>query len=79
MQARRGQRPRMSGGFPRLATDGEDDMLKDELKQRVYPAIEQRGDEIIGLGEQIRYHPELEGRRPSDGTGGGGRVFLSPR
>src|SRR6266436_4320345 len=34
-------------------------MTKDELKQRVYQAIEQRGDEIIGLGEEIRRHPEL--------------------
>jgi amidohydrolase len=34
-------------------------MTKDELKQRVYQAIEQRGDEIIGLGEQIRRQPEL--------------------
>jgi hypothetical protein len=49
----------MSGGFPRLATDEEDDRTKDELKQRVYQAIEQRGDEIIGLGEPVRHHPEL--------------------
>ena len=34
-------------------------MTKDELKQRVYQAIEQRGEEIIGLGEEIRRHPEL--------------------
>ena len=34
-------------------------MTKDELKQQVYQAIEQRGDEIIGLGEEIRRHPEL--------------------
>src|SRR5215813_3048153 len=34
-------------------------MTKDELKQRVYQAIDQRGDEIIGLGEQIRRQPEL--------------------
>src|SRR2546426_4069617 len=34
-------------------------MTKDELKQRVYQAIDQRGEEIIGLGEQIRRHPEL--------------------
>jgi len=34
-------------------------MTRDELKQRVYQAIDQRADEIIGLGEQIRRHPEL--------------------
>src|ERR1700754_3169013 len=34
-------------------------MTKDELKQRVYQAIDQRGEEIIRLGEQIRLHPEL--------------------
>ncbi len=34
-------------------------MTKDELKHRVYQAIDQRGEEIIGLGEQIRRHPEL--------------------
>ena len=34
-------------------------MTKDELKQRVFQAIDQRGDEIIGLGEQIRRQPEL--------------------
>jgi len=34
-------------------------MTKDELKQQVYQAIDQRGEEIIGLGEQIRRHPEL--------------------
>src|SRR3989475_9257877 len=34
-------------------------MTKDELKQRVYQAIDQRGEEILGLGDQIRGHPEL--------------------
>src|SRR5882762_7160071 len=34
-------------------------MTRDELKQRVYQAIDQRGEEIIGLGEEIRRHPEL--------------------
>src|SRR5437867_762420 len=34
-------------------------MTRDELKQRVLAAIDRRGDEIIGLGEQIRRHPEL--------------------
>jgi amidohydrolase len=34
-------------------------MTRDELKQRVYQAIDQRADEIIGLGEQIRRNPEL--------------------
>src|SRR5262244_3364055 len=48
---------RMSSLNPRHARRGE--MTKDELKQRVYQAIDQRGDEIIGLGEQIRRQPEL--------------------
>src|SRR5256885_9522866 len=34
-------------------------MTKSELKQRVYEAIDRRGEEIIWLGEQIRRHPEL--------------------
>jgi amidohydrolase len=34
-------------------------MTKAELKQRVYAAIDRRGEEIIGLGEQIRRTPEL--------------------
>jgi amidohydrolase len=34
-------------------------MTKDELKQRVDEAIDRRADEIIGVGEQIRRHPEL--------------------
>jgi amidohydrolase len=34
-------------------------MTKNELKQRVYAAIDRRREEIIQLGEQIRCHPEL--------------------
>ena len=34
-------------------------MTRDELKRRVWEAIDRRGEEIIGLGEQIRRHPEL--------------------
>ncbi|HKB26978.1 MAG TPA: amidohydrolase [Methylomirabilota bacterium] len=34
-------------------------MTRDELKKRVWAAIDRRGEEIIGLGEQIRRHPEL--------------------
>jgi amidohydrolase len=34
-------------------------MTGDELKQRVWEAIDRRGDDIIGLGERIRRHPEL--------------------
>src|SRR5712692_6772493 len=34
-------------------------MDKNELKQRIFAAIDRRTDEIIGLGEQIRRHPEL--------------------
>src|SRR5207247_9999907 len=49
---------RMSDGF-RRREDERTPMTRDELKQRVYQAIDQRADEIIGLGEQIRRHPEL--------------------
>src|SRR5437660_2886534 len=34
-------------------------MTRNELKQRVYRAIDQRGEDIVGLGEQIRKNPEL--------------------
>ncbi|MEX2147835.1 MAG: amidohydrolase [Candidatus Rokuibacteriota bacterium] len=34
-------------------------MTPTELKQRVFAAIDRRGDEIVGLGERIRKHPEL--------------------
>ncbi|MGH7277788.1 MAG: amidohydrolase [Candidatus Rokuibacteriota bacterium] len=34
-------------------------MTRNELKQRVHEAIDRRGEEIIGLGERIRQHPEL--------------------
>jgi amidohydrolase len=34
-------------------------MTKDELKQRVLDAIDRRSEEIVGLGEKIRTHPEL--------------------
>jgi amidohydrolase len=34
-------------------------MDKNELKQKIFAAIDRRADEIIGLGERIRSHPEL--------------------
>jgi amidohydrolase len=34
-------------------------MTRDELKQQVYRAIDRRSEEIIGLGDRIRNHPEL--------------------
>jgi amidohydrolase len=34
-------------------------MTKNELKQRVYQAIDKRSEEIVTLGEQIRKNPEL--------------------
>jgi amidohydrolase len=34
-------------------------MTREQLKQRVYAAIDRRAEEIIGLGERIRRHPEL--------------------
>src|SRR2546427_12222790 len=44
---------------PTPGDHGENAMTKSGLKQRVYEAIDRRGEEIIGLGEQIRRHPEL--------------------
>src|SRR5947208_1466297 len=34
-------------------------MTTNELKQRVYAAIDRRAEEIVGLGERIRKQPEL--------------------
>jgi amidohydrolase len=34
-------------------------MTCDELKRQVHAAIDRRADEIVGLGERIRRHPEL--------------------
>jgi amidohydrolase len=34
-------------------------MTLTELKQRVFAAIDRRADEIVGLGDRIRKHPEL--------------------
>jgi amidohydrolase len=34
-------------------------MTRDELKRQIFEAIDRRADEIIGLGQQIRRHPEL--------------------
>src|SRR5690242_7413192 len=34
-------------------------MTRNELKQRVYDAIDKRAEEIVGLGEQIGKNPEL--------------------
>src|SRR4030095_4121171 len=34
-------------------------MTKDQLKRDVYAAIDRRREEIVGLGETIRRHPEL--------------------
>src|SRR2546425_10732460 len=48
----------MSDGF-RGREDERMPMTKDELKRRVWEAVDRRREEIIGLGEQIRRHPEL--------------------
>src|SRR5256712_13627515 len=48
----------MSDGF-RGREDERTRMRKDELKRRVWEAVDRRREEIIGLGEQIRRHPEL--------------------
>src|SRR5882672_6494605 len=34
-------------------------MTRNDLKQRIYTAIDKRAEQIIALGEQIRTHPEL--------------------
>jgi amidohydrolase len=34
-------------------------MTRDELKRRVFAAIDRRAEEIIGIGERIRKHPEM--------------------
>jgi hypothetical protein len=34
-------------------------MTRDELKRRVFEAIDRRAEEIIGLGERIRKQPEM--------------------
>jgi metal-dependent amidase/aminoacylase/carboxypeptidase family protein len=34
-------------------------MTKDELKQQVWTAIDQRADAVVGIGKTIRRHPEL--------------------
>src|SRR3989442_1193354 len=34
-------------------------MTEDDLKRRVWQAIDRHGEELIGLGERIRRHPEL--------------------
>src|SRR5215470_9777195 len=52
-------RPAAVECHPRIPGTRRGDMTKDELKQRVFEAIDRRGDEIIGLGEQIRRQPEL--------------------
>src|SRR3989442_8028636 len=48
----------MSDGF-RRREDERTPMTKDELTRRVWEAVDRRREEIIGLGEQIRRHPEL--------------------
>src|SRR5438093_9255084 len=42
-----------------IDSNGEEPMTRDELKRRVDEAIERHADEIVGLGEDIRRHPEL--------------------
>src|SRR3989475_13316341 len=48
----------MSDGF-RRREDERTPMTKDELKRRVWEAVDRRRGEVIGLGEQVRRHPEL--------------------
>src|SRR5919204_1974388 len=43
---------------PRRADEGAS-MTTNELKERVYAAIDRRAEEIVGLGERIRKQPEL--------------------
>src|SRR3989442_12692167 len=39
--------------------DRREPMTREELKHRVDEAIERHADEIVGVGEAIRRHPEL--------------------
>src|SRR3989442_866728 len=48
----------MSDGF-RRREDERTPMTKDELKRRVWEAVDRRREEIIRLGEQIPRHAEL--------------------
>src|SRR5215510_10300192 len=44
----------------RIAPDREGALMtKNELKERVYAAIDRRAEQIVGIGERIRKHPEL--------------------
>src|SRR3989442_4824434 len=53
--------PRRRGGSPWRGEKRRKgaSMTKNELKERVYAAIDRRAEEIVGLGERIRKHPEL--------------------
>src|SRR3989454_4757032 len=48
----------MSDGF-RRREDERTPMTKDELKRRVWEAVDRRREEIIGVGEPTRRHSEL--------------------
>src|SRR2546428_342849 len=48
----------MSDGF-RGREDERTPMTKDELKRRVWEAVDRRREEIIGVGEQMPRHPGL--------------------
>ena len=39
-------------------------MTKDELKRRIFEAIDSRADEIIGIGERILKNPEMGFKGP---------------
>src|SRR2546422_10207166 len=72
---------RMSNGF-RRREDERTPMTKDELKRRVWEAVDRRREEIIGLGEQIRRHPELgfqEGKTARLGGETFKKLGLAPR
>jgi amidohydrolase len=45
--------------FSPIGSQRIENMDRNELKQRIFTAIDRRADDIIGLGEQIRRHPEL--------------------
>src|SRR5262247_3414117 len=53
--------PRIGLSYARPAQRGRrtSSMTRDELKQRVSETIERHSDEIVGIGEAIRRHPEL--------------------
>ena len=57
-------------------------MTRDELKRKVFAAIDRRAEEIVGLGERIRKQPEMgfkEVKTAALVEAALGRLGMSPR